>query len=136
MGFETKIALVVRDDLKTWQKLNVTSFLTSGIIGTTTGLLGEAYRDASEYHYTPLAIQPIIILVASAGQLNRTRKRAVDRDIRLSIYIEDMFATDNDVSNRQTVSKYTSDKLPLVGLGMRGDKRIIDKISKGLKLHN
>jgi hypothetical protein len=31
--FETKIAIIVRDDLAVWQKLNVTAFLTSGIAG-------------------------------------------------------------------------------------------------------
>ena len=41
--FDTKIAIVIRDDLAVWQKLNVTAFLTSGILGATEGLLGEAY---------------------------------------------------------------------------------------------
>ena len=31
MDFDTKIAIVVRDDLAVWQKLNVTAFITSGI---------------------------------------------------------------------------------------------------------
>jgi hypothetical protein len=43
--FDTKIAIVVREDLATWQKLNVTAFLTSGIIGANEGLLGERYED-------------------------------------------------------------------------------------------
>ncbi len=29
--FDTKAAVVVRDDLATWQRLNVTAFLMSGI---------------------------------------------------------------------------------------------------------
>ena len=29
--FDTKIAIVLRDDLETWQKLNVTAFLASGV---------------------------------------------------------------------------------------------------------
>jgi Protein of unknown function (DUF2000) len=29
--FDTKVAVVVRDDLATWQALNVTAFLMSGI---------------------------------------------------------------------------------------------------------
>ena len=33
MDFDTKIAIAVRDDLAVWQKLNVTAFITSGIIG-------------------------------------------------------------------------------------------------------
>jgi hypothetical protein len=31
--FDTKVAIVVRDDLQNWQKLNVTAFLMSGIVG-------------------------------------------------------------------------------------------------------
>ena len=30
--FDTKVAVVVRDDLATWQRLNVTAFLISGVI--------------------------------------------------------------------------------------------------------
>ena len=32
--FDTKIAVVLRDDLAVWQKTNVTAFLVSGIAGT------------------------------------------------------------------------------------------------------
>ena len=35
--FDTKIAIVVRGDLPTWQKLNVTAFLMSGIVGAAPG---------------------------------------------------------------------------------------------------
>ena len=47
MTFDTKIAIVVRDDLAMWQKLNVTAFLTTGIVGATEGLLGEPYEDGA-----------------------------------------------------------------------------------------
>jgi len=33
MGFGTKIAIVVREDLATWQKLNVACFLSGGLVG-------------------------------------------------------------------------------------------------------
>ena len=31
--FDTKISIVVREDLATWQKLNVVAFLMSGVVG-------------------------------------------------------------------------------------------------------
>ena len=55
--FDTKIAIVVRDDLLTWQKLNVTAFLTSGVLGADRDLLGEDYEDASGRLYRPLIVQ-------------------------------------------------------------------------------
>ncbi|MCH9670833.1 MAG: DUF2000 family protein, partial [Gammaproteobacteria bacterium] len=48
---------------------------------------------------------------------------------------EDMFSTGHDAANRQTVARYATDDLPLVGLAVRGDKRQIDKVTKGAKLH-
>ncbi len=70
--FDTKIAIVVRDDLAVWQKLNVTAFLTSGIVGATPGLLGAPYEDAAGNSYHPLAIQPMIVLAADAGRSRRS----------------------------------------------------------------
>ena len=43
--FDTKIAILVRDDLATWQKLNVAAFFMSGITGANSGLIGENYID-------------------------------------------------------------------------------------------
>jgi hypothetical protein len=133
--FDTKIALIVREDLELWQKLNVTAFLASGIAGTTDGLLGAEYEDAGNGSYHPLVIQPIIIMAATADTLQRTRQRAVDRAIRMAVYIEDMFSTNHDAANREAVKNYLSKDLPLVGLAMRGERKAIDKITKGLKLH-
>jgi hypothetical protein len=35
--FDTKVALIVRDDLEVWQRLNVTAFLMSGIAAEAIG---------------------------------------------------------------------------------------------------
>ena len=74
--FGTKIAIVVREDLAVWQKLNVTAFLTSGIVGSDGELLGERYEDAAGNLYTPLAIQPMIVLSADAKTINSVYRRA------------------------------------------------------------
>ena len=66
MQFDTKIAIIIRDDLATLQKLNVTAFLTSGIVGAHNDLLGELYEDAAGSNYSALAIQPMIVLAAKA----------------------------------------------------------------------
>jgi hypothetical protein len=56
--YDTKIAIIVRDHLAPWQELNVTAFLTSGIVGANRELLGEPYEDAAGNTYNPLIIQP------------------------------------------------------------------------------
>ena len=43
--FDTKVAVLVRDDLQTWQKLNVTAFLATGISSSAPEAMGEPYVD-------------------------------------------------------------------------------------------
>jgi hypothetical protein len=42
--FDTKIIIVLRDDLQAWQKLNVTAFLMSGVAGAAPKVVGLALR--------------------------------------------------------------------------------------------
>jgi len=51
------------------------------------------------------------------------------------LYIEDMFQTGHDDANRATVRNKKSEDLPIVGLGLREEKKIVDKIFKGAKMH-
>ena len=133
--FDTKIAIVVREDLAVWQKLNVTAFLTSGIVGSDGELLGERYEDAAGNLYTPLAIQPMIVLSADEKTINSVYRRALERSARLSLYIEDMFKTGHDAANRAVVRQYEPDEMKVVGLALREDRKTVDKITKGAKMH-
>ena len=133
--FDTKIAIVLLSSLMTWQKLNVTSFLTSGIIGETSSLIGEKYIDKSEYQYLALNRQPVVVLEAELSGLKKIHARILERSLNCSLYIEDMFATGNEEANRATVKNYSSEDLPLVGLALRDGRKIVDKVTKGAKLH-
>ncbi len=133
--FDTKIAIVVRENLAMWQKLNVTAFLTSGVLGANPGLLGERYEDAAGNLYSPLVIQPMIVLSADADTIRAIYRRAMDRKARLSLYIEDMFRTGHDAANRAAVKHYTPDEMNVVGLALREDKKAVDKITKGARMH-
>lgn len=136
MNFTTKIAIVVAEDLAVWQKLNVVAFLMSGIIAATDEITGESYVDASGESYRPLCIQPTMILKSSRDKLTTYLRRAKERNVPASIYIEDMFTTGHDAANRETVKQYKTELLPLVGIGIRSDKKEVDKIFKGAKLHD
>ena len=56
-------------------------------------------------------------------------------DIQLSIYIEELFSTPDD-ANRAAVAAVSSAELKLVGMAMRGKRKTIDKMLKGLRLHS
>lgn len=133
--FDTKIAIVVREDLAIWQKLNVTAFLTSGVLGDNNGLLGERYEDADGNLYNSLVMQPMIVLSANSESIRTIYRRALERNARISLYIEDMFQTGHDAANRAAVKQYKPDEMNVVGLALREDKKTVDKITKGAKMH-
>ncbi|WP_416897029.1 MAG: DUF2000 family protein [Minwuia sp.] len=133
--FDTKIAIVIREDLAVWQKLNVTAFLTSGIVGAHDGIIGEVYEDAAGNRYNPLIVQPMMIYAAPAEKMATVYRRAMDRGAQISIYIKEMFATGDDTANRAAVKAADPETMSIVGLAFREDRKAVDKITKGLKLH-
>ncbi|MBB3234907.1 DUF2000 family protein [Phyllobacterium endophyticum] len=133
--FDTKIAIVLRDDMATWQALNVTAFLTSGIVAQSPDVIGEPYRDRAENVYNPLSIQPVIMLAADQGTLSTIHRRSLERGVRTCLYIEEMFSTGHDAANRAVFAQFAPDDAKVVGIAMRADKKLVDKITKGARMH-
>lgn len=138
MEFVNKIVVIIRDDLLVWQKLNVTAFLMSGIGGIRGDqcIIGEPYIDGDGVTYLAMAQQPIMVYSASGQQLKDMLKKALTRDVKMTIYTEELFRTGNDAENRAKVAEYKTDCLNVVGLGILGKKTHVDRMTKGLKLHD
>ncbi len=132
--FDTRIAVVVRDDLPTWQKLNVTAFTVSGVAGTQ-DVMGLPYEDGCGVRYLPMVKQPILVFAASAEQLRETYQRARVREVVFAIYTEELFSTPNDIENRAAVKAVPSDQLKLVGMALHGRRKPMERVLKGLALH-
>ena len=133
--FDTKFAIVVRDDLAVWQKLNVVAFLASGVAAQFPALIGEPYRDRAGYIYNALSIQPVIILSADQPTLSAIHRRSLERDVQTSLYIEKMFSTGHDALNREVFARFAPDDARVVGIALRADKKVVDKITKGAQMH-
>lgn len=133
--FDTKIAVVVRDDLAVWQKLNVVSFLAGGLAGASPEIVGKPYEDGSGNEYLPLIVQPILIYTADKAGLRRAFERARSRGITPAIYTFELFSTGNDEDNRVAVKAIPADDLDLVGIAVRDAGKTVDKALDGLKLH-
>jgi hypothetical protein len=63
--FETKIAVVVRAELATWRKLNMTAFLVSAFGLAEPELIGAPYEDAEGRRYRPMFRQPVLVFAAN-----------------------------------------------------------------------
>jgi hypothetical protein len=133
--FATKVAIVLRNDLAPWQKLNVAAFMASGIIGSVDDIIGKPYEDAEGTEYLPLCRQPITILEGDGPMLSSALRRALDRNLRVAVYTEEMFVTSNDDDNRAAVKAVVRDQLNLVGIGLHGERGVVDKALKNVRLH-
>jgi hypothetical protein len=135
MQFDTKIAVVLRNDLAVWQKTNVTAFLVSGIAGTVAGVVGQPYRDASGNEYLPMFVQPVLVYEADGAALRRAYERAMSRGVAPAIYTRELFATNHDDANRAAVADVAGQDLDLVGIAVRAERKTVDKIVDRLRLH-
>jgi hypothetical protein len=134
--FDTKVAVIVRDDLAGWQRLNVCAFLISGVTAAAPReVIGEDYVDADDNTYLPLLVQPVLVFEAAAEKLKTVRERAARRGVPIALYTAEMFATGDDAANRAAVRAVTASGLDLVGIALRAPHRDADAVLRGLSRH-
>ncbi|MFC5801326.1 DUF2000 domain-containing protein [Streptomyces formicae] len=133
--FDTKIAVLLRQDLESWQRLNVTAFLVSGLGSELPEVIGEPYADADGTPYLPMFRQLVLVFEGTKETLTAAHARALSRSLPLSVFTSDLFATGNDRDNRAAVRAVPKDQLDLVGLAVYGPRNTVDKILKGARMH-
>jgi len=136
MEFDTKIAVVLRDDLAVWQRANATAFLVSGMAGRDPTTVGEDYVDGSGNVYLPMFRQPVLVFEADAAQLRRAHERALARGVaELAVFTMELFSTPHDGANRAAVADVPVEDLDLVGIALRADRKVVDKVVDRLRRH-
>ncbi|MGW5739620.1 MULTISPECIES: DUF2000 family protein [Streptomyces] len=133
--FDTKIAVLLRDDLESWQRLNVTAFLVSGLGTTVPEVVGEPYEDADGTPYLPMFRQPVMVFEGSKENLTAAHDRALSRALPRAVFTSDLFATGNDRDNRAAVRAVPKSRLDLVGILVHGPRNAVDKVLKGARMH-
>ncbi|MFG2634005.1 DUF2000 family protein [Streptomyces sp. NPDC048362] len=133
--FDTKIAVLLRGDLESWQRLNVTAFLVSGLGVTLPEVVGEPYEDADSVSYLPMFRQPVLVFEGTKETLKAAHERALSRSLPRAVFTADLFATGNDRDNRAAVRAVPTADLDLVGLAVYGARGAVDKVLKGARMH-
>lgn len=133
--FDTKVALVVRDDLATWQRLNVVAFLATGVAAAAPDMIGEPYVDAAGHAYGRMLGQPMMVFESDLAGLQAAHRVGLARELTMLPYVFAMFSTGHDEANRAAFRAGDAGNLDLVGLALRGPKKAVDKAVKGLALH-
>ncbi|UIX32984.1 DUF2000 domain-containing protein [Streptomyces sp. GQFP] len=133
--FDTKIAVLLREDLEPWQRLNVTAFLVSGLGTTVPEVIGEPYEDGEGVRYLPMFRQPVLVFEATKETLTAAHARVLSRSLPRAVFTGDLFTTGNDRDNRAAVRAVRTGELDLVGLAVYGPKNAVDKVVKGARMH-
>jgi len=133
--FSTKIVVLLREDLQTWQRLNVTAFLVSGLGTAVPEVVGQPYGDADGNAYLPMFRQPVMVFQAPQDFMGTAHRRALSREVPVAVFTADLFATAHDSDNRAAVRAVPAEKLDLVGLAVYGPRAVVDKITKGATMH-
>jgi hypothetical protein len=133
--FDTKIAVLLRDDLEPWQRLNVTSFLVSGLGTQVPEVIGEPYEDADSVVYLPMFRQPVLVFEATKETLTAAHGRVIARALPRAVFTSDLFGTGNDRDNRAAVRAVATADLDVVGLAVYGPRNGVDKVIKGARMH-
>jgi hypothetical protein len=106
--------VILRDDLPTWQKLNATLFLVSGIAATNPDTVGPPYEDGSGGTYLPMFRQPGLVFSATREEVRRAFDRARQHGIEMAIFTDELFTTGHDDANRAAVRAVAQEALSLV----------------------
>ena len=118
--FDTKVAVIVRDDLATWQRLNVTAFLMSGITARAGAeAIGEPYRDADGREYLPLLVQPVLVFAADRAELQTCATAPERREVPLALYTADCSPRATTPTTAPRCAAVRRRELDLVGLAIR-----------------
>ena len=133
--FDTKVAVLLRDDLETWQRLNVTAFLASGVAAAYPQIVGEPYQDADDTTYLPMFGQPVLVFEGSKETLTAAHERALRRELPIAVFTADLFRTGNDDDNRAAVRAVGRNDLDLVGIAVHGPRNAVDRVVKGSQMH-
>ncbi|AGS70381.1 MULTISPECIES: DUF2000 domain-containing protein [Streptomyces] len=133
--FDTKIAVLLREDLEPWQRLNVTAFLVSGLGSRLPELVGEPYEDADGVAYLPMFRQPVLVFEGTKETLKAAHAKALTRALPRAVFTADLFGTGNDRDNRAAVRAVPTADLDVVGLAVHGPRNAVDKVLKGARMH-
>jgi hypothetical protein len=123
MIFDTKVAILILEDLAVWQKLNATAFLATGIAGAAPDAMGDPYEVAAGRRHARLLGQPILIFAATPERLLRAYRAGLDRGLSQAVYVRAMFSAGHDAANRAAFKAEPPDAPDLVGLALRGPRR-------------
>ena len=98
-------------------------------------MLLDVLAEDCKARYLRLIDQPMLIYGADRATLLRVLDRALVRGVHPALYTQEMFSTAHEAANRDAVRSVERENLNLVGIAIRAERKVVDKIVDKLKFH-
>jgi hypothetical protein len=135
--YDKKVAVVIKEDLLSWQKMNVVAFLAGSIAIQFPETHGQEFVTADKVRFLPFSKHPVLVYKAETKEkIQRAFERARDRELAVGIYTDPLFATKSGEENVAEIAKRSVSDLDLVGIIIYGENKKVDKALDGLKFHD
>ena len=133
--FNQKIAIVVREDLPSWQVMNTVAHV-SGYLGNkiTTFLSDENFVTSDEQNHPRNSQYAIIILKNTEKGLRKFMRRVRESKLLYHGFIREMIETTDDSEIQQILSNKRDDEIEYLGIGIFGPIERVNELTQGMSL--
>lgn len=133
--FNQKIAIVVREDLPSWQVMNAIAHV-SGYLGNkiATFLSDENFVTKDGQNHPRNSQYAIIILKNSEKGLRRFMRNVRESGLLYHGFIREMIESTDDTAIQEIVGSKRDDEIEYLGVGIFGPIQKVDELTQGMSL--
>lgn len=133
--FNQKIAIVVREDLPSWQSMNTVAHV-SGYLGNKieTFLSDENFITQDEVSHPRNSQYAIIILSNTAKGLRKFMRRVRESGLLYHGFIREMIETTDDAEIQQILTSKRDEEIEYLGVGIFGPIEKVQELTQGMTL--
>lgn len=133
--FNQKIAIVVREDLPSWQVMNTVAHV-SGYLGNkiTTFLSDENFVTSDGQSHPRNSQYAIIILKNTEKGLRKFMRRVRESGLLYHGFIREMIETTDDTEIQQILSTKRDEEIEYLGIGIFGPIEKVNELTQGMSL--
>lgn len=133
--FNQKIAIVVREDLPSWQVMNTVAHV-SGYLGNkiTTFLSDETFITSDGQNHPRNSQYAIIILKNTEKGLRKFMRRVRESNLLYHGFIREMIETTDDSEIQQILGSKKDEEIEYLGIGIFGPIERVNELTQGMSL--
>lgn len=128
-----KIAIAINENLGPGLLANATACIASGLFGGEKDLLGERI-DGADFTFIPITKIPILVVKQNNKPWKELFGRAKKNGLKYMVFTREGQSTTSYEEYIERVKGKRLDEIEIVGIGVLGENRLVDKFAGDLPL--